>query len=727
MKFNQAEARRGLFQSPVQLEGWTWPLSEIGEALAELARRSGLTNELSIDIPSIPQSADEDTINQWLRLAGGQCEVEMEPVEATYGEVANMLQSVAPALLRLPAEVGNGEERVVALLRRGRWRLHVIGPDCLVYRVAPEVLRDAWCAAFDAWQGVSITELLQAAGLSERRQTQARRAILTAQLGGLPMRGCWMMRRAPNAALFQQAQEARLPGLGLLFIASHMAALLFTLAGWRLIGQFALADRFVGGWVWVWVLLVLTTLVFQSIATITQGWLAIGVGSLLKRRLLFGSLQLQPEEIRHQGIGQFLGRILEIDTVSQVAAAGGFGVVMSGLQLVAALGLLSLGAGGRVLALAFGLWTVFVGALLWRDLKLHDIWTQMYRAMTHDLVERMVGHRTRLAQESPAHWHDDEDVLLSRYLSQTARVDRLQVLIQVVLPRGWMVVGLIGLIPVMLGPPPSITGLAISLGGIMLANQALTQLVAGVQSLVMAVVAWRQLQPLLQAANRPMETATAEGVRLAAGRLRVESGDLVMRARGLFFRYREQGREVLQDCHLDIRSGERLLLEGVSGGGKSTLAALLSGLRQPSGGVLLLHGYDRGALGGAAWRRQVVSVPQFHENHVYTGTVAFNVLMGRRWPPEFQDIVKAESVCRQLGLGDLITRMPAGMQQMVGESGWRLSHGERSRMFIARALLQGAEVIILDESFAALDPATLEQALTYVFEQAPTLLVVAHP
>lgn len=89
--------------------------------------------------------------------------------------------------------------------------------------------------------------------------------------------------------------------------------------------------------------------------------------------------------------------------------------------------------------------------------------------------------------------------------------------------------------------------------------------------------------------------------------------------------------------------------------------------------------------------------------------------------------MEAESVCQQLGLGDLMARMPAGMQQMVGESGWRLSHGERSRIFIARALLQGAELLILDESFAALDPATLEQSLSYVFERTPTLLVIAHP
>jgi len=78
-------------------------------------------------------------------------------------------------------------------------------------------------------------------------------------------------------------------------------------------------------------------------------------------------------------------------------------------------------------------------------------------------------------------------------------------------------------------------------------------------------------------------------------------------------------------------------------------------------------------------------------------------------------------------LGELIDRMPSGLQQMVGENGWQLSHGERSRLFIARTLLQGADMIVLDESFGALDPENLERALRTVMQRAPTLVVIAHP
>ena len=103
----------------------------------------------------------------------------------------------------------------------------------------------------------------------------------------------------------------------------------------------------------------------------------------------------------------------------------------------------------------------------------------------------------------------------------------------------------------------------------------------------------------------------------------------------------------------------------------------------------------------------------------------------RQWPAErlavlAKRIPQAQSL-RELGLEDLLARMPGGLLQMVGETGWRLSHGERSRLYIARALLQGAELIVLDESFAALDPENLRRCLHCVLQRVSSLLVIAHP
>lgn len=168
------------------------------------------------------------------------------------------------------------------------------------------------------------------------------------------------------------------------------------------------------------------------------------------------------------------------------------------------------------------------------------------------------------------------------------------------------------------------------------------------------------------------------------------------------------------------------MLEGPSGGGKSTLVALLAGLREPSAGRILIDGLDRQTLGSEAWRRRIAAAPQFHENHVLAETFSFNLFMGKRKALAPSDLQEAETICEELGLGELLARMPAGMLQLVGETGWQLSHGERSRLYIARALLQDAELVVLDESFAALDPENLQRVLECVLKRAKSLLVVAH-
>jgi ATP-binding cassette subfamily B protein len=333
-----------------------------------------------------------------------------------------------------------------------------------------------------------------------------------------------------------------------------------------------------------------------------------------------------------------------------------------------------------------------------------------------------------------------------------------------------MIVGLACLIPAILAEPIDITKLAISMGGVMLTYQAFGAIQGGIQSLIQLRLTWGQVQPLFTAASQPGDTGEkssptvilapttspqfksaippSENIAAAADESTADQKDPqelpstqivgllqenrlgkspLLVARHLNFRYREYSRMILQDCSLQIFTGDRILLEGSSGGGKSTLAAVLAGLRQVETGALLLHGYDRQSLGAEAWRKRVVIAPQFHENHVFSETFSFNLLMGRNWPPSAQDMDEAAAICNELGLGALLARMPSGWQQMVGENGWQLSHGERSRVFIARALLQNADLIIMDESFGALDPENLYMALECVRRRASTLLVIAHP
>ena len=333
----------------------------------------------------------------------------------------------------------------------------------------------------------------------------------------------------------------------------------------------------------------------------------------------------------------------------------------------------------------------------------------------------MVGHRTRLAQETPEAWHRADDRRLVDLLAAQLRLDRVDAL-AALLPRAWLALGVLALLPAFVtGAAPQ--RLAIGIGGVLLAGGAFTGLVTGASALVGALVAHRRAAPMLAAAAEA--DRTPPGALLPAPAL--APGDDLVLARGLTFRYPHAHAPVLAGVDLTLRAGDRVLLQGTSGGGKSTLGALLAGLREPTHGLLLLAGLDRPTLGLAGWRRRVAAAPQFQENHVLTAPFAFNLLMGRAWPPRPDDLDEAEEICRELGLGDLLARMPGGLMQMVGETGWQLSHGERSRLFLARALLQRVDLVVLDESFAALDPATLGLALRCVLRRARSLVVIAHP
>ena len=209
--------------------------------------------------------------------------------------------------------------------------------------------------------------------------------------------------------------------------------------------------------------------------------------------------------------------------------------------------------------------------------------------------------------------------------------------------------------------------------------------------------------------------------------MREESaGRSVLEIQELGFSYEGRPEPVLRSCDLQIRKGDRILFEGASGAGKSTLASVLAGLRPASSGLMLLRGLDQSSVGRKFWRQSVVLAPQFHENHILNESLAFNILMGRRWPPLPEDLAEAEELCRQLGLGDLLDRMPARMFQMVGETGWQLSHGERSRIYIARTLMQEHDVTILDESFGGLDGESVLESAKVLLARAPTVAVIGH-
>jgi ATP-binding cassette subfamily B protein len=698
----------------VSLEGLIWPLERGGEALLALADAAGLRAR-SVEIPAAPAALDAAGVARFIEGGAEWLGVEAEGFFAVHGDLDAVVRRSAPALLSV--------EGGLLVMTAGGARPRLMAPDGALRRVEAEELRSALARPLEAPLDAEIDSLLSAAHVSPRQSAAVRRTLLAERLGGRHIPCGWILRDSPGQPFVRTARSAGVGGRLATLAGAHLVEYALFVGSWALLGRGALDGKIDRGWLLAWLLLLITSVPFRLVAMRAMGDLSLRLGALLKARLLSGALALEPEEIRREGAGQLLSRVLESNAMETLAVGGGLAASVATLELVVAAVIITSGAAGWLGAVVLGAWLLLLALLGRSYARARSAWTDKRLALTHDLVERMVGHRTRLVQERAGGWHHGEDQSLSRYFDLSFDLDRTTRWLGAWVPRGMLLVGVAALGPAFVTGRAAVA-VALSLGGVLLAYRALRGVVDGLGDLAGAAIAWRAVKPLFEAAGR-VQPPLAPLFALAPKR--AQPGEPLLEADDVIFRYRDRGEPVLRGCTLAIKSGERILLEGPSGGGKSTLAMLLAGLRSPESGLLLVGGLDRHTLGVAGWRQRVVAAPQFHENHVFVGTLSFNLLFGRAWPPIGADLDEANTLCRELGLGPLLERMPSGLEQMVGEVGWQLSHGERSRVFLARALLQDTDLVILDESFAALDPETLQIAMECAVRRARTLVVIAHP
>ena len=701
----------------------SWPASSLAQALFELARRSAL-EPLSARAPAAqPDEQNPHTEPRHVVLAAAQQGVLAEPLECPYGQLPELLARFAPGVVRITLE---GDVRYLAVLRARGPRLCVLTPGLSEARVQAEHVRSLLAQDLERVACARVEQWLRVTRVP-KRHARARQELLLAVLAERRVQNLWSLRLEPGRSFAAQLRKARVPGRviwALMFAVAQVSASAY---GWFLLGRGALTGSLEVGWLWAWGLTVCSMLPLQ-LATLWLGGRALtDAALLLKQRMLVGALRLLPDHIRMRGSGRLLAMVSECEAIEGAGLQAAFQGAIALVQLAAAFVILLCGASGALLAGLLALTCALAALLAVRFVRARSRWTEQRFTLAHDFVQNVIGQRTRVAQRPRALWHVDEDRAHRSYLGRSRRLDHSQQLLTVLATRGWLVLGFLGLLPALTLSSPSATALAVAVGGIFQAHAALGSLAALAVPLSAALLAWRNVRELHQAAGQIPSPGQLSLAAPAAQPNESRAPDRVLELSRLTFRYRAGDEPVLRDCSLSLAEGDRVLLEGPSGGGKSTLASLLVGLRTPESGHILLRGLDRSTLGALAWQERVVSAPQFHENHVLSGTLAFNLLMGRAWPPSDDDRHEAEALCRELGLGALLERMPSGLDQVVGETGWQLSHGERSRVFLARALLQRADVLILDESFGALDPHTLRTCMEVVFARARTLVVIAHP
>jgi len=178
----------------------------------------------------------------------------------------------------------------------------------------------------------------------------------------------------------------------------------------------------------------------------------------------------------------------------------------------------------------------------------------------------------------------------------------------------------------------------------------------------------------------------------------------------------------LDGVSLQIRPGERIMVTGPSGSGKSSLLALLLRFADPGAGTIEAGGANLADLDLAAWRAQIAWVPQ--RPHLFTGTVASNIALGQ---PEASRAA-VERAARLAGAAEFIAALPRGLDTELGERAGRLSAGQRQRIALARAFLRDAPLLLLDEPTAHLDAITAGQILGTIetLMAGRTVVLVTH-
>ena len=191
---------------------------------------------------------------------------------------------------------------------------------------------------------------------------------------------------------------------------------------------------------------------------------------------------------------------------------------------------------------------------------------------------------------------------------------------------------------------------------------------------------------------------------------------------GVGARYHRQPRLALERVSLRLEPGESVALVGPSGAGKTTIANLMLRFLDPEAGQVTLAARDLREYRQADVRRAVALAGQ--DSHLFSTTIRNNVRVAR---PEASD-QEIRSALAAARIGDWVERLPAGLDTLVGEQGRELSGGQRQRIVLARALLAGAPVLVLDEPTAHLDPSTARELIVDVLEASVdrSVLLITH-
>ena len=196
------------------------------------------------------------------------------------------------------------------------------------------------------------------------------------------------------------------------------------------------------------------------------------------------------------------------------------------------------------------------------------------------------------------------------------------------------------------------------------------------------------------------------------------AGDIAVE--NLSFKY-GYGHNTLSNITMTIKKNEKVSFVGVSGSGKTTLAKMFVNFYQPNEGTIRLNGQELKFIDKQALRRHINYLPQ--QPYIFNGTILDNLTLGMHENYRHSDILKA---CEIAEIRKDIEEMPLGFRTELSD-GAGLSGGQKQRLVLARVLLTGAPVLILDEATSSLDVLTEKKVINNLLKlKEKTIIFVAH-
>lgn len=257
---------------------------------------------------------------------------------------------------------------------------------------------------------------------------------------------------------------------------------------------------------------------------------------------------------------------------------------------------------------------------------------------------------------------------------------------------------------------------AATAGGLFFMTLAVLEAAAGIalawQSWRAATASARRLEEITQQAD---STTEATG-----GAAPSRHGELELR--DVSFHWPGSTRQVLEGAQLRVGAGERVVIYGDSGEGKSSLLALVLRLCDPQAGSVRFDGDDLRTLDAAQWHARIAWLPQ--DAPVFSGSVRENLQLG---DPQATD-ARLWQVLEQVRLDTRFRETDLGLDTWVGESGATLSAGQSRRLALARALLRDAPLLLLDEPTEGLDHDTADALMQDMATacEGRSVLIISH-